>query len=189
MKLADHLQLAHDEYVAYYRKKFAELKRDHTQCVAELLVQPNGAQNPPPFSLIRFDAMYGTPSDPKLFRFALGPRHTAQFIEAELEGLKVQIGALSWECATVSFEIRRFDLSCLRDWLSKWLDDDKTRTVDEFGLEGVIHSIAWTSSGTGLWEIALDFGSAPIASALELFDILRRQGVVECYLETNEEDP
>jgi len=189
MKLANHLELARDEYITYYREKLTELKREHATCVTELLVQPNGAQNPPPFSLIRLDAMCGAPSSPNPFRIALQRRLTTQFIEVEHDGLKVQFGFVSWECATVSFEARRFALSCLRDWWSKWLDDQEIRPIDEFGFAGVAHSIAWNSSGGGLWEITVDFGSAPVACALEFFDILLRQGITSCCFETNEKRP
>ncbi len=187
MAFEDQLQIARDNYLRFYREKLAEFKSEHPTCVAELLVQPNGAQNPPPFSLLRVDAMYGSASSPSAIRVAFPATPSSQLAEFEHRGVRIHLGALSWEHASVSFEAVQFDLAQLGDWLSKWIDDAEVRAVDDLGLAGVLHSIAWTSSGGGLWEITIDFGSAPVACAMELIEALEQQGVTSCYFDSEEE--
>jgi hypothetical protein len=187
MKLEDHLRRIRDNYVSFYREKLAELKRDHPSCVTELLIQPNGAQNPAPYSLLRVDAIYGSAPSPSAVRFAFPSHRTAPFLTVEHHGMKIQLGAVSWEHASISFESPRFDLAKLREWLSRWIDDKEEREVDDLGLAGVMHAISWESDGGGHWKITLDFGSAPIACAIELIEALSHQGVVSLILETDEE--
>ena len=168
-------------------ESLVELKVEHPMCVAELLVQPNGAQNPPPFSLLRVDAMYGSASSPSAVRIAFPVNPISQVAEFEHSGVRVHLGALSWENASVSFDASRFEIAHLGGWLSKWIDDAEVRVTDELGLAGVLHSIAWNSSGGGIWEIIIDFGSAPVECAVELIETLAQHGVSTCYVKSDED--
>ncbi len=188
MKLAEHFQLARDAYVGFYREKLRELKQAHSDCVAELLVLPNGAQNPEPYSLIRIDALYGPKESPNVFRFALPLALSRDLSEAEHDEMRVTVASLSWEHLTFTFQAAGFQLAGLREWLSRWIDDKEVRQVDDLGLAGVLHAIAWDSSDTGKWTITVDFGTAPISCALELLQELQRQGVASCVLTTEEEE-
>jgi hypothetical protein len=187
MTFENRLQRAREAYVGFYREKLIELKGEHPTCVAELLIQPNGAKNPTPFSLLRVDAMYGSASSPSAVRVAFPVEPVAQIEDFQVGRVCVHLGAISWEQASLTFEAPSFDLAQLRDWLSTWIDDAEVRAADDLGIAGVVHSIAWESSNEGLWVITIDFGSAPVASAVGLIEALGQQGITECYFDSDEE--
>ena len=150
-------------------------------------MRPNNAHNPEPFSLIRVDALFGTPPDVSAVRYELPVTQTIEFTRCEFSGVDVSIGAFSWENATFAFRESSFQLRGLKNWLSHWIDDQELRRPDHSGLSGVVHSIAWQSSNEADWQITIDLGSSPVTSALNFIEVLNFLGVTECTLSTHEQ--
>lgn len=187
MELEHRLQIARDAYLRFLCEKLGELKQAHPECATELLVELNSAENPRPFSLSRLDAIQGPSSAPQVSRIAFNCDARRPPVCLQHNGVAVELGGVSWEEVLISFEAAQFDLSQLGGWLSRWIDEADERTTDESGLLGVIHSISWDSSPNGKWKISIDFGSAPVESAVEFIDELQRQGVEACVIETEGE--
>lgn len=187
MELERHLQVARDAYLRFFREKLEEMKLAHPDCVAELLVEPNGAANPRPFSLVRLDAIHGPTSAPQVSRIAFSCDAGRPRVSLQHSGVAVELGGVSWEEVSISFEAAQFDLSRLGGWLSRSIDEADEGRADEPGLLGVIHSISWDSSPNGRWKISIDFGSAPVNCALEFIEEIQRQGVEACVIETQDE--
>lgn len=173
-------------YLDFYRKNLVELKSTQPTCAYELLVKPNNAANPEPFSLLRLDAVYQEAGEFKVVRVAMDQEAPSSGPAFDIAGLAVSTGTLSWESTTLSFRSSKFGVGLLQAWLSKWIDDSEIRKPDDSGLSGVIHSIGWNHADpeTGAWEITIDFGSAPVQSLLELLELLNSWGAREIYLDS-----
>lgn len=187
MELERRLQIARDAYLRFFIEKLGELKHSHPECATELLVELNSATNPRPFSLVRLDAIHGPSSAPQVSRIAFNCDAERPRLRLQHNRVAVELGGVSWEEVSISFEASQFDLSRLGSWLSRWIDEIDERATDESGLIGVIHSISWDSSPNGRWRISIDFGSAPVECAVEFIDELQRQGVEACVIETEGE--
>jgi hypothetical protein len=186
-KISEQLQKAREGYLCFLREKLNELRLEQSSSAAEVLVRPNNAPNPEPFSLMRVDALFGTPPDVNAVRYELPVTKTVEFTRCQFSGVGVSIGAFSWENATFAFRESSFQLLGLKNWLSHWIDDQELRRPDHLGLSGVVHSIAWQSSNEGDWQITIDFGSSPVTSALNFIEVLNFLGVAECSLSTHEQ--
>ena len=188
MEFENRLQIARDAYLRFFCEKLGELRQSQPECAAELLVEPNGAENPRPFSLVRLDAIHGPPSAPQVARVAFTCDRGRPHSSLQHNGVAVQFGDISWEQVSISFYAPQFDLTKLEDWVSRWIDDKGERETDESGLLGIMHSISWDSSTGNRWKITIDFGSAPVNCALEFIEEIGRQGVESCVIETDDDD-
>lgn len=188
MTFLEHAESVRTRYLDFYRKNLAELKSTQPACAWELLVKPDNASNPEPFSLLRLDAVYQEAGEFKVVRVAMDQEAPFKGPAFDVDGLTVSTGALSWESVTLSFRSAAFGVGLLHAWLSKWIDDSESRKPDpDTGLTGVIHSIAWNQAGPDAWEITIDFGSAPVGSLLELLGLLGSFGAREILLESRPE--
>lgn len=179
-----------DKYVAFYRDSVVKWRHEHPDCVPEVMVQPNGAENPAPYSLLRIDAVYGGAAKPSAVRFAMDSENVDAATPLDFAGTPIAVQRITWEALRVSFRSRTFRMESLRSWLSSWIDDNDKRPVDDVGLAGVVHSIAWNSTPEGDWEITIDFGSAPVAAFGELLYILFESGAESIVLDApNEPSP
>jgi hypothetical protein len=174
------LSAARESYRAFFVRRIAELRLGGKECVVELLVQPNGRVSPHPFNLIRLDVMMGRADDPRLERLVDGAVRATREEEFTLPGgLRVTASSVGWEEFVVSFSSPDFEIDALSDWLGRWMDVDETHAVDEHGLSGVVHGLAWEAQGYR-WLVNADLGSAPVDAARELLGVLSASGVARC---------
>jgi hypothetical protein len=178
-----------DKYVTFYRDCVVKWRNEHRDCVPEVMVQPNGAENPAPYSLLRIDAVYGGAAKPAAVRFAMDPEIVDTAALLDFAGTPIAVQRVSWEGLRVSFRSRDFRMQSLHSWLSSWIDENDKRPVDQIGLAGVVHSIAWNSTPAGDWEITVDFGSAPVAAFGELLYLLLESGAKTIVLDGPNEPP
>jgi len=172
-----------ESYLEFLREGIRELSAKTDQFAVELLVKPNGWDSPHPFCLCRVDLIYGGPEVPKVQRFVDKVRPEIPILEHRLEsGLVVSAGEFGWEEFTVAFESAVFTFRDLEPWLSGWLDPDETKPADEYGLSGVVHSIAWNQE-EDRWRLHVDFGSAEAEALAQLLDVLAATGIERCELE------
>jgi hypothetical protein len=177
-----------EQYVSDLRTHVCALRESEQRFAAELLIQPNGPENAPPFTLVRVDVIYGPASEPKIER--LVSRSAAPIVvdtHKHSSGVEVTAGPLSWENTCFSFHCPGFHREALRSWLTNWLDVEEIRTEDEFGLSGVIHSMDATADSSGNWRVVIDFGSAPVAAFDELLSILSNHQIRHCTLTVPDE--
>jgi hypothetical protein len=174
------LSRTRDAYFAAFVAEVDGLRRGGEQFAVELLVQPNGWTSPFPFNLMRIDFVIGRADDPRIVRLVDGAPIAAEPFEHVLDGgLRVTGTSVGWETFDVSFSSATFDVAVLDGWLRAWLDVDETHGVDEHGLAGVVHGLAWDADADR-WRITADLGSAPVESALELLGVLAANGVTAC---------
>lgn len=86
--------------------------------------------------------------------------------------LSIKFGIVAWDSMRFTLQAAPADLAGFEQWFDKWIDLEGTRHVDGNITSGVIHS---SRIETGLVE--MDFGSAPVTSAVELFDLFEMNGV------------
>jgi hypothetical protein len=184
----DHVSPARDAYVEVLRHVITELRRTEENVAVELLIQPNGAENPRPFCLFRPDVMVGKPPD-GLRMVCVKPDTSAVAPGRYVleNGLEIELESFSWESCAVRVDRERFDLRKLGSWLTRWMDEPCTREPDAHGLCGVIHGIAWTSLPSGV-EIVIDFGSAPIDALRALLELLHWNDVRNVRIRRNDAD-
>lgn len=171
--------IARRQYVAHFVASLEEWRLSEAAAI-ELLVKPNGRVNPEPFSLCRVDVITGLPEAPELHRFAAGLDAAAWGIEAAFGDMQMAVASFSWESLVVTFSLREFDVSMLRDWYARWLDIAEEHAPDENGLSGVVHDLSWESDQAGGWRLIADLGSAPIRALEELLHRLHDLGVERC---------
>jgi hypothetical protein len=182
MPIKLYLEQRRGEYLRALAEFVQRFRSEHKHVTTELLILPNGASNPPPYSLIRIDVATGAANDFAPYRFVVDVRQTGATVEYQYGTMLVRLEPFSWESVQLTFSCRRFSLESLRPWLARWLDDAEHQR-DEHGFEGVIHTIGWSSLTDELWELVFDFGSAPVSAVMELLAILRDSGVTEVYFE------
>ena len=86
-----------------------------------------------------------------------------EFVEPPL---KILFESFVWNSCSINFSSLQFDIKSIREWYMKWIQPGEknfeTKTI------GVIHSLSVQSEKTDR-EIRIDFGSAPVDAAVELF--------------------
>jgi len=167
---------ARDRYVSFYRRTIGNL-RNAPNFAAELLVQPNGRNDPVPFCLMRLDAIHGDTGEPEIKRIADGIERVPMASFVLSDGLEIRQEDFSWEALRLTFSMEAFEVQTVSDWLRKWLDTDETREPDSWGLSGVVHDFAWSHAEPDTWRLDLDFGSAPMSALEELLTLLSAAGV------------
>jgi hypothetical protein len=179
-----------EQYVSDLREHVRALRESEDRFAAELLIQPNGMERSPPFTFIRVDVIYGSEDKPHIERLAgRTPDPAVVNTYEHSSGIKVTAGPISWESACFSFHSSEFQREALRLWLTHWLDSEDTRTEDEFGLSGVVHSMDATVDHSGNWEVIVDFGSAPVAAFDEFLATLSKHQIHHCTLTVPYEAP
>ncbi len=151
----------------------------------ELLVQPNGAVNPPPYSYVRVDAITLKPKT-AILRVVADEKRAVEQTFRTPTGTTVSVRALAWEACAIHIHDPNFDLHTIGPWLTKWLDPDETRAPDSNGLSSVIHGIAWQTNAEAL-VLQVDFGSAPADAFFELLAVISENGHKYIEVDTDEE--
>jgi hypothetical protein len=179
--------VARERYVSFFRQTITQLGSAPNLAV-ELLVKPNGRDTPPPFCLMRIDAIYGSKENPEIQRIADHVDGQDQESFRLAGGLEILQNAFSWEALALDFSSAAFGVGRLRNWLDRWLDPDEIREPDTWGLSGVLHDVAWSCTENHSWQLHLDFGSAPIAALEELLTLLSDAGVKRITLSRHDLD-
>ncbi|HEX4124350.1 MAG TPA: DUF1444 family protein, partial [Tepidisphaeraceae bacterium] len=92
----------------------------------------------------------------------------------------VTMYAAAWENLFVWLRRPDPDWSALEPWKNKWMD--VSRSAGEDGLSGVVHYLGLPTAEGGGFFYEVDFGSAPVAAAMELLDALVDMGASEIEL-------
>lgn len=151
----------------------------------ELLVQPDSAVNPPPYSYARIDAITLKP-ETAILRAVADEKRTVEQTFRTPNGTTVSVHALAWESCAIHIHDPNFDLHAIGSWLTRWLDPDETRAPDSDGLSSVIHGIAWQTNAEAL-VLRVDFGSAPTDAFFELISVISENGSKYIEVDTDEE--
>ena len=93
-------------------------------------------------------------------------------VSFQYRDLTIEFGSISWDSMRFSLQPAPEELVGFEQWFDKWIDLEGARHVDDQIVSNVIHSSRLES---GLVEV--DFGSAPINAAVELFELFERNEV------------
>jgi hypothetical protein len=92
--------------------------------------------------------------------------------------MPVKVWPFPWNACAVRMMGAGVDLGRVLEWFEKWFDVDEAATSREDGLLGVVHSISSppAAAASGLVQLMIDFGSAPIEAFEELIEAIHLSG-------------
>jgi hypothetical protein len=180
MDLYSVLDAGRSHYLRFYRSALAQYRQRYNPSAPELWIEPNGSKNPAPYSYYRLDLASGAVSPPDLREVNVDPHAVIEpctFRPAAR--MHVSLSTFVWNGIEVRSITVPEDPLCITGWVEKWFDVSESRSPDEEGLAGIIHSVTYPKVGASGWSFAVDFGSAPMDAVRELMLVLSEAGLTE----------
>jgi hypothetical protein len=180
--IAEYLESVRQPHIDNLRALLSQLRAQSGTAVGELLVKLS-QEGVFVGGLKRFDGTFKGPDGGPQFRDLRGR------IPSGLYDLRVSVMIGGVDPCTVSFDPFAWS-SCqvqigglgsnwsplFSKWFDVWLDPDDAKPEDETGLQGVIHSVDEPAFSDGRLSFGVDFGSAPIDAATDLFQRFAIEG-------------
>ena len=91
-------------------------------------------------------------------------------IRIEYNDVTIEFDSVSWDAMDIRSDPEISDLVGFDEWFSRWLEFDRTPRTGEIA-SGMIHSVVIDGVAR-----SIDFGTAPPAAAIELFELYRSSG-------------
>jgi hypothetical protein len=169
-----------------YLPALAEYRTKYQTSAPEVLLQLSDDGGPAPFRLYRMDLVSGAVNTPNLTEVNLEsvPDFPVEHIELP-PGVTVHIEPFHWNGA--EFTVRRplLDATPIADWCNRWIDVSESNPQDEHGLLGAIHSVTAPELRGDATFFSVDFGSAPVAAAEGLLDLLGNLGATDVHISSS----
>jgi len=167
-------------YLECYRSSIAEYRARFDPSAAEVWIEASGSKVPRPYSYYRLDLASGAVSRPDLTDVNVDPNAiVAPARWQPLPGIRVTLSTFVWNGIEVRSRTAPEDSLCITPWFEKWFDVAESRTRDEDGLAGIIHSVTYPELTDTGWTFSVDFGSAALDAVRELLVVLRAAGLNE----------
>jgi hypothetical protein len=164
-----------EHYLAALASSLREFQREFSPSATELLLE-TGREAAYAFRLLRVDLASNVSGEMKMqevnpsTHLNFPPQLFVPFPELELT-----LNPIAWN--GVDFTIHALaSWDSLEAWTVRWLDVDDTHPHDEYGFQGVIHSVTAPEAVNGATTFSVDFGSAPVAAIEELLQVLIDSG-------------
>jgi hypothetical protein len=179
--IAEYLEAVRQPHINNLRALLSQLRAQSDTAVGDMLVKLSQAGV---FvgRLKRFDGTFSAPDGPQF-------RDLRERIPGGLYDLRLRVMIGGDDPCTVSFDPFAWSScqvqigglgadweSLFSNWFHVWLDPDDTKPTDETGLQGVIHSVDEPVFSDGTLRFGVDFGSAPIDAAADLFQRFAMEG-------------
>jgi hypothetical protein len=180
--IAEYLEAVRRPHINNLHALLAQLRAQHTdETVGDLLVKLS--QTGIFFGdLKRFDGAFGAPDGPQF-------RDLRERIPGGLYDLRMRVMLSGKDPCTVSFTPFAWSScnvhietlgsqweSLFSAWFETWLDPADRKPADETGLQGVMHTVDEPRFSDGHLSFGVDFGSAPIEAATDLFQRFAVEG-------------
>lgn len=174
-------------YLAQYRVVLDEYLQQHRPGSAEVLFELPRPERAYAFRLYRADmasSVDGTPEladvDPDTY-VKFDP-----FSDRGQSGLELSVRPVAWNGLEFHCEGDLYEPAAIEQWCIRWLDIEETGLKDDDGLLGAIHSVTPPKKSDERFStFSVDFGSAPIRAAAELFTLLRQMGIARIELSSS----
>jgi len=176
----DHLSIARDRYLAFFRKGIRARRETQPSATPELLLLPDGnEQLPDLYRLYRMDLIWKNEQDQhRMNEFNLDPLpEMPAVLEGSVGNMSVVFYPVVWNAFEFRFPNIESDWAEFDRWYQKWLNLDDTNFRDSDGLSGVVHHAARPQIEGEMLVIPVDFGSAPVNAVIELLQVLATAGV------------
>lgn len=145
--------------------------------MAELLVRPNNMPWPDPYALLRVDMASNVNGDFDAARYEPDTPQSGGISKTFSVGaLSIKLSPFVWSRVEVRGGPMPRDTKLLTEWANKWIDVKDSKSKDERGLQGVIHSVTYPTVLNGYCQFVVDFGSAPVESFDELLSVVAAFG-------------
>lgn len=177
----------HEQYLQGYAKSYKEwCEEKQSNCVAELLVRPNGMGVPDPYALLRIDMASNLNKQFSGARFE--PNIQSSLIPKKYQvtaKLTATVSPIVWSRVEFLYVNESQDKSRLTSWTNKWLDPSDSKHPIKGGFSGVVHSVTYPVKQAGTWRILVDFGSSGTEAFFEILQTLEAMGVREVQIRSS----
>jgi hypothetical protein len=175
MTLEDVLDAVRNHYVSRYREAIVRYRQKFTPIAAEVLLETK-RERPLIYRYYRMDIASGADDRPNLTEVNPSTHLDFEGFHVERDGLLIRISPIVWNGVQFRAEPSLNSDSLLQSWALRWIDPDEKSESDSEGLGAYVHSITMPENEFGATSLSVDFGSAPVASAIELLTTLRKSG-------------
>ena len=129
-------------------------------------------------AFMRVDIVYREAAEPKLVEINLNAKSQLDSEKVALGRLEISLEAMVWNGIEIRTDLEQINRLALRNWYMSAMDLEDSNPVGEDNLSGVIHSFG-TYQEDGYVSFAVDFGSAPASTLVDLLSILEKEGANE----------
>jgi len=164
-----------DQYLDRYRGAIAGYRERFSPGGPEVLLEVEG-EGQEVFRLHRFDLASGAVKPPNLTEVNSETHLEFDILAVEYEGIAISLAPFVWNGVEFNVSPPIGDTSRLAAWALRWIDPSESNKPDADGLGGYLHSITRIESDAEMSSFSVDFGSAPLNSWRELFDVLASAG-------------
>lgn len=181
------VQAAQIRYTQGYAEAYkAWCKEKNGNCVAELLVRPNGMNVPDPYALLRIDMVSNLNGKFEAARYepdlsSMGSPKTLSFSPR----LAVTLSPIVWSRVEFMCLQKPSDLAQLTQWANKWIDPTDSKPPSKSGFSGVIHSITYPAAQSGGTRVLVNFGSSGPEAFYELLHALEATGIQNVQIQSS----
>jgi hypothetical protein len=173
------LEAVREHYLSGYLEVIAEAREGDARIATEVAFEfPDEEGLPVVYRYYRVDLLkLGESDDDHEFVEVNADTHVAfESIRVEHKGLQLVLSPMFWNGVEFHVHPELRDDGPLQSWALRWIDVEGNTEPDDHGLSACIHSTMAPEGGAGATSFSVDFGSAPIESFLELFDVLSECG-------------
>lgn len=176
MTLEGILEAVRNHYLSRYREAIASYRKRFTPGGPEVLLETQGEQ-PLVYRYYRMDLASGAVDPPNFTEVNLSTHLEFENFRVESEGMTIHVSPMVWNGVEFRMQPCIVSDALLQVWALRWIDPEETTESDSDGLGAYIHSISKPDNESGTTNLAVDFGSAPVASVLEQLTVFRQSGV------------
>ena len=157
-----------NRYIDFFKNGIEYLKTSKSQYAVELLIESNDASLCHPFNLTRLDFIFKDESNiDRINSLQLDTKLLYESATTTMNTSQVQVCPFLWD--NCRFTLEKVSENLLIPWIEKWIDVQDSR-YSEFS--NSIHNCSIIKNADGLFELIVDFGTAPIEAITELIDLL-----------------
>ena len=182
MEIIEFLTGQREEYLKGFKTLFERLESAGQRAFVEAIELREGERENDNmlFDFFRYDILVKSDHD-DYFEMKVNVNPSIYEIPIEFnEGpLEILLDSFVWNACSINFSILVLDMKPIRAWYLKWIQPDKSNF--EVKTIGAIHSVTMRSDKIEK-EISVDFGSAPVGAAVELFSILANANIESVFI-------
>lgn len=175
MTLVELLNAVRNHYVSKYREAIASYRQRFTPSAPEVLLETKGGC-PLIYRCYRVDLASGAVDPPNFTEVNPSSHLDFESFREERDGLAIHLSPVVWNGVEFRAQPSLASDDLLQSWALRWIDPDEKADVDSDGLGAYVHSLTKPESDSEATSLSVDFGSAPVASVLELLAALRQSG-------------